>query len=41
MHGELRRSRTLAGLPLDVLLSVFSKCDVKDILKLSAVSLLS
>ena len=39
MPNNLRQSRLLADLPFDVLLKIFSDCDVDDILNLSAVSI--
>ena len=38
MSENMRRSRLLADLPCDVLLKIFSECDVDDVLNLSAVS---
>ena len=39
MSENLRQPRLLANLPVDVLLKIFSECDVDDVLKLSAVSM--
>ena len=39
MPDNLRQSRLLADLPFDVLLKIFSECDVDDVLNLSAVSI--
>ena len=39
MPDNLRQSRLLADLPFDVLLEIFSECDVDDVLNLSAVSI--
>ena len=39
MSDNLRQSRLLADLPFDVLLKIFSECDVDDVLNLSAVSI--
>jgi hypothetical protein len=40
MTDNLRQLRLLASLPFDVLLKIFSECDVDDVLNLSAVSTL-
>ena len=39
MSDNLDQSQLLAGLPFDVLLNIFSDCDVEDVLNLSAVSI--
>ena len=39
MTDNLRQPRLLADLPFDVLLKMFSECDVDDVLNLSAVSI--
>ena len=38
MADDFRRSQLLADLPFDILLKIFSECDVDDILNLSTVS---
>jgi len=40
MPDNLRQSRLLADLPFDVLLKIFSECNVDDILNFSVVSTL-